>query len=417
MPDKSWRTCEITQDCCYGWTPENVQKFIDGWSSVKDYAYILHDKDKKDDNTTPREPHIHLMLRFNNAIHTSAILARAKKVGIPADSITENRIQKMKSWSAALNYLTHRDEHKPWKHVYDTAEVQSNFDWQLESESAHQAKQLRADKGREKEIVDMICSGEIREYMLSDYIEPYEEVMYNKAINTAFARVTREMQQETDREMQVIFISGSSGSGKDTFAISLCESEGKEYYRCSTGNNPFDDYKGQPVIIWSDARDSSMKAQDVLALLDNHYACSQGARYKNKSLITCEVFIITSIKDIHEWYKNAFSKQNEDRRQLYRRVLTWFSVEDDKIYQKIYDESKGDYVGYNSFPNKYRHQGSHLDTEEKRTQYAINSFGSEEYMSSYDIQEVFDEPGAKSLRFQKAMHTALNSFFGVNKYE
>ena len=372
MPDKSWRTCEITQDCCYGWIPENVQKFIDGWSSVKDYAYILHDKDKKDDNTTPREPHIHLMLRFNNAIHTSAILARAKKVGIPADCITENRIQKMKSWSAALNYLTHRDEHKPWKHVYDTAEVISNFDWQLESESAHQAKQLRADKGREKEIVEAIASGEIRLFNLSEHITSYEENLYSKAIKTAFNRRTRDLKLKNERNMEVIFISGESGVGKDTFAREWCKDKDLSYF--TTGNNdksPFDDYMGQDVIIWSDARDDVYKPAQIHTMLDNHWASTQKARFVDQ-VLNCQYFIITSVKPLNEWYKNFYSKEGEDIKQLYRRIKTWYDMNDKDISCRIYDQNLNEYIYTDSYLNIYGHKSEYLDNADKRVEFSAD---------------------------------------------
>lgn len=370
MADKSWKTCEITQDCSYGWTEDKVKEFLDGWSSVKDYAYIVHDKDKKDDNVTPREPHIHLMLRFSCAVHTSAILARAKRVGLSEDCITDNRIQKMKSWSGALNYLTHRDEHKPWKHVYENSEVQSNFDWELESESAHQAKLLTKNKAREKEIVDAIASGEIRQYNLSEKLTPYEETQYASAVKTAFARRTRELKLESERRMEVIFISGESGVGKDSFARSWCEDKGLSYF--TTGNNdksPFDDYMGQDVIIWSDARDDVFKPAQIHTMLDNHWASTQKARFVDQ-VLNCQYFIITSVKPLNEWYKNFYSKEGEDIKQLYRRIKTWYDMDSEDITCRIYDQSLNEYIYTDSYINIYGHTEDYLDCADKRVEFA-----------------------------------------------
>ena len=227
MAVKSWRTCELTQDCSYGWTVENVQKFLE-WDSVKDYAYIVHDKDKKED-MTDREPHIHVMLRFKYPVSTSALLAHCVASGLPSECITENRIQKMKSWSGALNYLTHRDEHKPWKFVYDKTDVKSNFDWELDAESAHQKKILRATDARAKEIVEAIDSGEIKEYNLHDKLTAWEEVQYSSQIKKAFSRCRDIKKMKGERKMNVMFIYGKSGVGKDTFAVEWCRERGYVY--------------------------------------------------------------------------------------------------------------------------------------------------------------------------------------------
>ena len=72
---KSWRTLEIMQQCRFGFTEEYVSEICKNWSVIKDYAYIKHDCDMNEDGTSV-ENHIHLMLRFNCAVPTSAILKK-----------------------------------------------------------------------------------------------------------------------------------------------------------------------------------------------------------------------------------------------------------------------------------------------------------------------------------------------------
>lgn len=367
---KSWKTCEITQDCRFGWTLDNIAKFLDGWSSVKDYAYILHDEDLKDDMSTSRDDHCHLMLRFKYPVPTSAIIARAKAVGLPADCITENRIERMKNWSAALNYLTHRDEHKPWKHVYDLSCVISNFDWQLDAEAAHQKKQLQTTDARAKEIVDGIDKAIIREYNIHEHLTMWEQVQYAPQINKAFRVYIDREKQKGERDMQVIFISGASGAGKDSFAADWCKKQGMPYYRTSNNDtHPFDDYKGQPAIIWSDARDDVYKPSQLFALLDNHWKSSQKARYSDINL-DCKALLITSIKPLNEWYSEAFKDADEPRKQLYRRVKMWCEVERDLIHIKVYNESTNEYMRVSSLPNTFSHADDMLDTPEKMLEFA-----------------------------------------------
>ena len=399
MAVKSWRTCELTQDCVYGWTVDNVQKFLE-WDSVKDYAYIVHDKDKKED-MTDRAPHIHVMLRFKYPVSTSALLAHCVATGLPPECITENRIQKMKSWSGALNYLTHRDEHKPWKFVYDKTDVKSNFDWELDAESAHQKKILRATDARAKEIVEAIDSGEIKEYNLHDKLTAWEEVQYSSQIKKAFSRCRDIKKMKGERKMNVMFIYGKSGVGKDTFAVEWCREREYDYFRTSNNDNyPFDDYKGQPVIIWSDARDNIYKPNQLFALLDNHWSSPQKARYSDIN-IDCEWLIITSIKPLRLWYEEALKQAEEDRKQLYRRISTLVNMDMDYVRIYLYNQEINDY-SYTPdviLPNVYNHREHYLIEQARKQEFLQNAFGgmlsknlkktpSEEELTKEAIEEI-----------------------------
>ena len=371
---KTWRTVEITQDCSYGWTEDNVKKFLSDWSPIKDYAYIIHDKDKQDDNLTPRDAHIHVMLRFTSPVPTTAIIARAKAVGCPDDCIKPERLEKCKSWSGAINYLTHRDEHKPYKHIYDKAEVHSNFDWELAAESAHQKKLLHTSPERCKQIVEEIDKGIIREYNIHDKLTAWEEVQYSGQIAKAFRRYIDREKLKGERDMEVMFVSGASGVGKDAFAADWCEKNRLVYFR--TNNNdthPFDDYKGQPAIIWSDARDDVYKPAQLFALLDNHWKSAQKARYSDINL-DCKALIITSIKPLDEWYKSAFEADNEPRKQLFRRIKTWVEITPDWLYIKVYNQAAECYKVVTKIPNSFMHSNDYLDTPEKMIEFAKMMF-------------------------------------------
>lgn len=386
----SWRQVEITQDWSYGWTPDNVQKFLDGWSVVAKYAYIGHDKDYKSDCKTPRNPHTHLFIKFNNPMPSAAIIARAKAVGLPDDCITENRLQKIGKWKAALNYMTHRDEHLNYKHVYSVLEVHSNFDWEAECEKYHSEKDLKPTNIREKEIVEGIFNGTIKEYNLKDHMTPYEMVKYDSAISKSLKHVALENMKE-ERDMQVIFISGPSRVGKDTFAVEWCKKNKLDYYR--TNNNPespFDNYRGEPVIIWSDARDDIYKPHNLHQLLDNHYSSMQKSRYHDR-YIAAQYMLITSIKPLEKWYTEFYKKENEDKTQLYARILTQFVLDKDKvnIYTYNQDTNKYDYVW--SMPNIYRHEDTILSTREKQLDYVKGILGGMADLANFASENI-DNP-------------------------
>ena len=69
MP-KSYRTCEIVQQIEY-LTEEQIEKGLDH-NAVKDYAYILHDKDENKDGEL-KKPHWHICIRFKDSVPTESI--------------------------------------------------------------------------------------------------------------------------------------------------------------------------------------------------------------------------------------------------------------------------------------------------------------------------------------------------------
>lgn len=370
---KSWRQVEIVQDCRFGWTLENIAKFLEDWSVVNKCSYICHDKCQTKD-FQPRDPHCHLYLKFNSPVPTSAIIARAKAVGLPDDCITENRLQKIKNWKAALNYQTHRDCHLEYKHVYDISEVHANFDWQAECEDYHSNEDLRVTNVRQKQIVEAIYNDEIHEYDMDEHLSIVEMVNYDSAITKAFKRVNERKYKNMSRTMEVIFVTGASGIGKDTFAVDWCTRRGLAYYRTNNNpDNPFDNYRGQPVIIWSDARDDVFRPHNLHQLLDNHFGSLQKSRYHDKYL-GADVMIITSIKPLEDWYSNFYSNEKEDKKQLYRRIGTKVVMDETHVYLYAYNGATNTYKFNGKMPNLYRHEDAYLDTLDKQLTHTLELF-------------------------------------------
>jgi hypothetical protein len=379
---KSWRMCEIEQDCSFGWDLQAAQKFVDGWAPVERYYFILHIGDFKEGGNAilgtgdPRDPHVHLLVRFTHPVPTSAIIARAKAIGLPDDCITPNRIQKIKKWSNAVNYLTHRDEGLPWKRVYDISDVITNGDYELDAQEGHASKVLRRNNLRLVEILKSIEEGIIKEYNINEHLTVTEQVLYDNDIAKAF-KVVNAINAKGEREMEVMFVSGPSGVGKDTFAREWCRKRNLDYY-CTNNNpeNPFDDYKGEPVIIWSDARDNVFKPHNLHQLFDNHYSSKQKSRYHD-TYIAAKYMIVTSIKPIEEWYTKFYNDDKEDKTQLYRRVRAVFEMNEKDISMKVWNGSTKVYDRLPaSLPNTFMHKEDQLSSEEDQLKFAKNLLGS-----------------------------------------
>lgn len=123
------------QEVDRGFSLHLVSEVVGEWSTLKDYAYILHDKDET-------RPHIHLLMRFNVSVPTSAILNKF-------DGVVEfEHLQKCHSWNGAMAYLTHRN--RPNKYQYDDIEVYSNFDWKKDADEALNSDKAKLDVLAEK---------------------------------------------------------------------------------------------------------------------------------------------------------------------------------------------------------------------------------------------------------------------------
>lgn len=93
---------------------EILKAVLLGVSRIRHFAYIYHDKDKKEDSEELKEPHFHVLLNLNQPMTESAV----KKL-FPADKTVLT--QPMRDKASCWNYLTHED--KPDKFQYEKSLV------------------------------------------------------------------------------------------------------------------------------------------------------------------------------------------------------------------------------------------------------------------------------------------------------
>ena len=64
--------------------------------------------------------------------------------------------------------------------------------------------------------------------------------------------------RDPNRDMRVIFIYGTTGSGKTTYAKMLASKMGNgSFYVSSSANDSMQDYAGQETVIFDDLRDTA----------------------------------------------------------------------------------------------------------------------------------------------------------------
>ena len=73
----SVRKCEIVQQLQFlpdypdTWR-ETLEANLEGENNIKTWAYIVHDKDTKDDGT-PKEPHVHIAVELAESVKFSTV--------------------------------------------------------------------------------------------------------------------------------------------------------------------------------------------------------------------------------------------------------------------------------------------------------------------------------------------------------
>lgn len=330
------RMCEICQQTAHIKDINSMIQTIKDCSAVDKYAYIIHDKDVNEAGK-PKAEHIHIMVRF---AYSYNVLALAKQLGLESQYI--QKIQSRR-YEDALLYLTHSNA--PEKHQYAAETVKANFNYTALCERYQKAKKASANRQSEEEIVRGYCNdiieGKIKRYNYFDIIENDYCVRYRTRFENAF-KVRDDILKTRERHLEVIYMTGTSGSGKTTFAKQIALNRGYSYYVSSASNDILDSYAGQDVLILDDLRPSCLSLSDLLKLLDNHTSSTAKSRYYNKTL-ECKLIIITTVISIGEFFSGVFQEQKEPLTQLKRRCATYFEFTKKEIRVSMYDKELQDY--------------------------------------------------------------------------
>lgn len=117
------------------------------------------------------------------------------------------------------------------------------------------------------------------------------------------------------RELTVTYIWGKTGVGKTRHVM---EKYGySNVYRVTDYVHPFDNYKGEEVILFDEYR-GQLKIHDMLNYLDG-YPLELPCRYSNKQACYTKVYIISNIS-FEQQYPNIKVEQINTWNALKRRI-------------------------------------------------------------------------------------------------
>lgn len=153
------------------------------------------------------------------------------------------------------------------------------------------------------------------------------------------AAETLRHQTVKERNLEVLYITGNSKSGKTTSAKYFAQKKGFDYFVSGTGDDILDGYDKEECIILDDFRASTFRFSELLKLLDNNTNSSVRSRYVNKDISNCRVIIITSTKKPQELYTMLQADEDgrkEEAEQLYRRLKhRYWSIEGEEYAGEI----------------------------------------------------------------------------------
>ncbi len=347
-------------------TFDDIYTHVEKNLKPKRMACILHDKDKKDDNITPVEPHIHMMLQFENARSVNSV---AKEIG--------DNPQQLEIWKGnadnGFSYLIHATDSARTKHQYSCDEVRANFDYYtcIAKIASSVSKTREVSSARKMNtILDLVATGELKlvdaknQLTGSEYARAGDKL--KKAHELFLERKSLELQKQMEDNNELVHVNwfyGASETGKSFLAEKLAKESGLPYYKTTTTTDPFQFYQAEPIIILDELRPAMIPYSELLALFDpfSRGRVAVSSRYSNKALC-CKTIYITTPYSPDKFYLGYRLNIEDGLEQITRRLASVMLFDMDYIYSMEYKQSFHTYRAVDKMENdcSKKHQGHYV---------------------------------------------------------
>lgn len=351
--------------------------------TVKQWAYVLHDKDvyshadEEDDpnhkygNTKP--PHWHIVLNCTQQVEVGTI---AKWFGIAENFVDIPKGNGAGKFLDCVEYLTHESarQQELGKHRYADEEIHAStgFDWRakLDKRNENKIKYGRDLSEEDQMLYDVMYLGKtLRQCEVEDPL-----IYMDKIDKLCKLRLEYIKRQNPPATRINYYIYGKGGVGKDLMSRALAralfpnlEKDDDIFFIVGAGNVTFEGYDGQPVLIWSDSRSLSLVKklggrENFFNVFDTHPA-KQRQNVKFGSVNLCNVVnIVNGQESYEEFLDNIVKEKNEDgewvvkedKGQSYRRfpfIIPLHDIDFDMMVNKGFFDNDGtlftEYYQYN----------------------------------------------------------------------
>ena len=347
-------------------TEENIIKGINH-KTIKEWAYVCHDKDSNDDGTL-KGKHWHVVCRSDYAVDFDNV---AKWFGVPVQQVQEKKGRG--GFLDGVEYLTHESEKQQTlgKYRYPDEEVESNFDWRqrLTDRTANKMKYGK-DNLTDKEKIRMQVLKEGKP--LRDVLEE-NPIIYAEDLSTLTKLRNQYLSNLQLPPVRInYYIEGKGGVGKGVLSRILAKSlfpsefDDDSYFVVGANGALFEGYDGQPVIIWEDRRSAQLLKElggrgNVFNVFDTVPTRNkQNIKYSSVCL-TNAVNIINGTESYEAFlnglageYKDKDGNQYkaEDKGQSYRRfpmIICLHESDFDMLINKGFAEGTFEYDQYNIY--------------------------------------------------------------------
>lgn len=319
-------------------------------------AAILHDKDRNE-NGDLKEPHVHLMISFENARSINSIA-----------KLLRDKPQYIEKWDKnpanGFSYLIHATDGAKDQYQYSTDEVIANFDYADCIE--YTSREIAASKAKRNSVkpevlLDLLYQGEMTRKEVEDKLTGAQYGKYHMQIAKVEAKRLereaekwREEMRKKHEAIQTYWIYGLPGTGKTRHAKAYIKSQGEKYYMSGSSRDIFQNYSGEHTIILDEFRPKTMNFSDLLKILDpysidNDTPVTAPARYADKTL-ACKCFIITSPYDPYQFYEKineggySIDSKIDLFDQLSRRIAIVQKMTDTEILLMEFDYGRKKYL-------------------------------------------------------------------------
>lgn len=235
------------------------------------WAWIKHDKDVYTEEEAaklpravagaPKEHHFHVAIE-RKSFATIGVIARA--FGVPPQQV---ELKPQGSFLDLVEYLTHENPNQQakGKHLYADEEVHANFEWREELDDHKLARSFKAGKRANAKKLDRIFVAVNRgEMTLSQVREQEPELYASKGTLSHLSKLRGDFlaHQEAPESVMNFYVFGPGGVGKDLLAKALARGLApdaeKPYFKVGGENVSWEEYDGEPVVIWEDMRVGDM---------------------------------------------------------------------------------------------------------------------------------------------------------------
>ena len=278
-------------------------------------ASIIHDKDISEETGELERPHIHMFFYCENK------LAMSKLMQATSEDKT-NQFEFFERKDAGFLYLIHAGRKDRHKYQYSIDEVTANFDYREYVENLKANYSISLDVMLEDILESRIKHSDIQSSNELSILYSKNKTKIDNALNIASKR---RVEARKNMEIPVVWIYGDySGVGKTAYAKQKAEELKNAYgysnYMTSANNDPFQDYKGEEIVIIDDIKPNDIELSDLLRLLDPYNATSVRSRYSNK-YVSADVIFVTSMYSPEQFFiESSIDLDKEPIDQLLRRI-------------------------------------------------------------------------------------------------